>query len=115
MTESRPDELPLEARLAAARKRAEGEPTPKQVAGNAFAQGTRLALELVVGVLVGAALGFALDSLLDTFPFLMLGGFMLGAAAGFMNLMRVVRAEQAKVSQAELEALPVIEDDEEDW
>lgn len=116
MSEPRPDELPLEARLAAARKRAEGAPSPRQVAGSAFAQGSRLALELVAGVLVGAAVGFWLDRLLGTSPFLVIGMFFVGLAAGFMNLIRVVKAEQAKVTQEELDALPVVDDDEdEDW
>ena len=116
LTEPRHDELPLEARLAAARKRHEGEPTPRQVAGNAFAQGTRLALELVAGVLVGAAIGFFADRWLGTMPMLSIGGFLLGLAAGFMNLVRAVKVEQAKVTQADLDALPVIDDDdEENW
>lgn len=114
MTEPRSDELPFEARLAAAKKRAEGPETPREVAGSAFAMGTRLAVELVAGVLVGAAIGYWLDSLLDTSPIMTIGMFMLGLAAGFSNLIRAVQREQAKFTQADLEALPVVEDDDED-
>ncbi|MBZ6378472.1 MULTISPECIES: AtpZ/AtpI family protein [Pacificimonas] len=114
MTEPRSDELPFEARLAAARKRAEGPATPREVAGSAFAKGTKLAVELVAGVLVGAAIGFWLDRLLDTSPIFLIGMFLLGLAAGFNNLMRAVRQENAKFTQADLEALPVVEDDDED-
>lgn len=114
MTEPRKDELPFEARLAAARKRASGEADPRQVAGSAFAQGTRLALELVAGVLVGAGLGYWLDGLLGTRPWLMIGLFILGLAAGFMNLMRTVNAEAAKVTNEELAALPTVSDNDEE-
>lgn len=114
MTEPRPDELPLEARLAAARKRAAGDPDPRQVAGSALARGSRHALELVAGVLVGAGLGYWLDGLTGSSPVFLIGGFLLGLAAGFTNLLRVVQAEQAKFSQTDLEALPVVEDDEEE-
>ncbi|MEE4349524.1 MAG: AtpZ/AtpI family protein [Pacificimonas sp.] len=114
MTEPRPNELPFEARLAAARARAEGSPSPKQVAANAFAQGTRLAIELVVAVLVGAAIGYGLDVFFGTSPFLLLVMFMFGLVAGFLNLVRAVSYEQAKITQAELDALPVVEDDDDD-
>ncbi|MBV7257091.1 AtpZ/AtpI family protein [Pacificimonas sp. WHA3] len=104
----------LEARLAAAKARANPEADPRAVVGNAFAQGTRLALELVAGILVGAALGYFLDSWLGSSPFGMIGGFLLGMVAGFVNLMRAVNQERAKVSQAEVAALPRVEDDDEE-
>ncbi|MEM8826173.1 MAG: AtpZ/AtpI family protein [Pseudomonadota bacterium] len=110
MTETRKSELPLEARLAAARERANPQADPRAVAGNAFAQGTRLALELVAGILVGAALGYFLDRWLGTLPWLSILGFLLGLVAGFMNLMRAVNREAAKISEAELAALPRVDD-----
>lgn len=115
MTSQRPtDDLDdLEARLAEAKRKATPEPAPLQVAGSAFGQGTRLALELVSGVLVGAGLGYALDRWLGTTPWLMLVFFMLGLYVGFRNLLRAVNREAAKVSQAELDRLPRVPDDEE--
>ncbi|MGB3721959.1 MAG: AtpZ/AtpI family protein [Pacificimonas sp.] len=114
MTDPRKTGLPLEARLAAARERATPEVHPRHVAGNAFAQGTRLALELVAGILVGAALGYFLDRWLETSPWLSILGFLFGLVAGFMNLMRAVNREAAKVSDEELAALPRVEDDDEE-
>ena len=114
MIEPRKTELPLEARLAAARKRQEKEADPRAVAGNAFAQGTRLALELVAGILVGAALGYFLDRFAGTSPWGLIGGFLLGLVAGLMNLMRTVNREAAKITDEELAALPRVRDDEED-
>ncbi len=115
MTSQRPtDDLDsLEARLSEAKRKAFPEPAPLQVAGSAFGQGTRLALELVSGVLVGAGLGYGLDRWLGTTPWLMLVFFMLGLYVGFRNLLRVVNHEAAKVSQAELDQLPKVLDDEE--
>jgi|TARA_R100000501_G_scaffold17911_1_gene34693 ATP synthase protein I len=113
LTDSRSSES-LEARLAAAKARANPEADPRSVAGNAFAQGTRLALELVAGILVGAALGYFLDRWLGSSPFGMIGGFLLGLVAGFMNLMRAVNREAAKVTDAELAALPRVEDDDDE-
>lgn len=115
MPERRPtdDLASIEARLAEAKRKAEPQPTPGQVAGSAFGQGTRLALELVSGVLVGAGLGYLLDRWLGTKPWAMILFFMLGLVAGFMNLLRAVNREAALVSQEELEALPTMTDDEE--
>lgn len=115
MTSQRPtDDLEsLEARLAEAKRKAFPEPAPLQVAGSAFGQGTRLALELVSGVLVGAGLGYLLDRWLGTTPWLMLLFFMLGLYVGFRNLLRTVNREAAKVSQAELDRLPKVPEDEE--
>ena len=103
----------LEAVLGEAKRKAFPEPAPRQVAGSAFGQGTRFALELVSGVLVGACLGYLLDRWLGTTPWLMLVFFMLGLYVGFRNLLRTVNREAAKVSQAELDRLPKVPDDEE--
>lgn len=115
MTSQRPtDDLDnIEARLAEAKRKANPEPAPLQVAGSAFGQGTRLALELVSGVFVGAGLGYLLDRWLGTTPWLFLLFFMLGLYVGFRNLLRTVNREAAKVTQAELDALPTIPEDEE--
>ena len=116
MSADRPtdDLASIEARLAEAKRRAEPPPTPMQVAGSAFGQGTRLALELVSGVLVGAGLGYVIDRMAGTKPWGMILFFLLGLTAGFMNLIRAVNREAAKVSQEELDALPKVLDDDED-
>lgn len=116
MSAERPsdDLASLEARLAEAKRRAEPPATPMQVAGSAFGQGTRLALELVSGVLVGAGLGWLLDRWLGTKPWGMILFFLLGLTAGFMNLIRAVNREAALVKQEDLDALPVVRDEDEE-
>ncbi|HWW48787.1 MAG TPA: AtpZ/AtpI family protein [Xanthobacteraceae bacterium] len=56
---------------------------------SAMARGIRLSSELVAGVAVGAALGWAFDYLLSTSPWGFIVFFLLGFAAGVINLMRV--------------------------
>ena len=96
MTPERPsDELDaIEARLAAAR----GNRAPMLVAGSALASGSRYAVEIVAGVVVGGFIGWQLDRWLGTKPWLFLLFLLLGLAAGFMNLMRAVNAEQKVVN-----------------
>ena len=48
-------------------------------------------IEIIVGVGGGSLLGWALDRWLDTGPFLLIVGFMLGAAAGMLNAFRSMR------------------------
>ena len=56
---------------------------------SALARGLRLSSELVAGVGVGAAIGWGFDYLLSTSPWGLIVFFLLGFAAGVMNLMRV--------------------------
>ncbi|MGI4877549.1 MAG: AtpZ/AtpI family protein [Janthinobacterium lividum] len=92
------DELEsLEARLAEARAR-HAPAEPLQVAGSALAQGFRFAVEIVGGAFVGGFIGWKLDQWLGTKPWLSLVFLLLGLAAGFMNLLRVVNREQRAVN-----------------
>ena len=50
----------------------------------------RAGVELVAGVAVGAALGYGLDSWLGTSPWMFILCFILGAAAGMLNVYRTV-------------------------
>ena len=96
------DELDsLEARLAEAKAR-HAPKEPLQVAGGALAQGFRFAVEIVAATAVGSALGWQLDRWLGSKPWFLLLFMLLGLAAGFINLMRVVNREQKAV-----DALPV--------
>lgn len=56
-----------------------------------LAPAVRVAVDLVAGIIVGVLIGMALDSWLGTRPWLMLVCFILGAAAGIMNVMRTAR------------------------
>ena len=57
-------------------------------AGLGFA--LRIGVELVGGLIVGGGLGLLLDRWLGTTPWLMVLFFLLGAAAGFLNVYRTV-------------------------
>ena len=50
----------------------------------------RIGAELVSALLVGMGLGWLVDWWLGTFPWVMVFGFFLGAAAGILNVYRAV-------------------------
>lgn len=56
--------------------------------GSALARGFRLSSELIAGVLVGALIGWAVDRLFSTSPFGLIVFFLLGFAAGIVNVVR---------------------------
>ena len=58
--------------------------------GNAFKLGT----ELVAAVAVGTIIGFILDTWFDTKPWLIRICFLLGAAAGMLNVIRTANRMQ---------------------
>jgi ATP synthase protein I len=53
-------------------------------------------VEMLASVLVGALGGYGLDYLLNTRPWLMIVGFILGSAAGFRSLFRLINQDQEK-------------------
>jgi ATP synthase protein I len=55
---------------------------------SAMARGFRLSSELVAGVVVGALIGWGFDRLLSTSPFGLIVFFLLGFAAGVLNVIR---------------------------
>lgn len=55
-----------------------------------LALASRVGLELVAATVIGAGLGYALDRWLGTGPWLMVVGVVLGAAAGFLGIYRLV-------------------------
>ena len=65
--------------------RAKGE-LPPSLAGIA----ARAGVELVAGVAVGAGVGYGLDLWLNSSPWMLIVCFILGAAAGMMNVYRAV-------------------------
>jgi len=97
-----PDDAALSARLgrldqrlsslrdARAAKANNGEQQTQDASAraSALARGLRLSSELVAGVAVGAAIGWGIDYLLSTSPWGFILFFLLGFAAGVMNLMR---------------------------
>src|SRR6266852_4984988 len=55
---------------------------------SAMARGFRLSSELIAGVVVGAVIGWGFDRLLSTSPWGLIVFFLLGFAAGVVNVVR---------------------------
>jgi ATP synthase protein I len=84
--------------LASAQARHAPPPDPDVAGrGRAMGQALRLATEFVAGIVVGGFIGWALDRWLGTTPLLMVVFFLLGAAAGIMNVIRTAKAMQQDV------------------
>lgn len=83
----------FDARLEAARARHSVKQAPRSGGTpSSLAQGLRLGLEMVSGVIAGGALGWFLDLWLETEPWLLILFVVLGIAAGLMNVMRAAAA-----------------------
>jgi ATP synthase protein I len=61
-----------------------------------MAYGMRMAAELVAAVIVGGVIGWALDWVLGSRPWLFLVFFLLGFAAGVLNVMRAYERMQGE-------------------
>jgi ATP synthase protein I len=59
-----------------------------EMRGRGMAYGMRMAADLVVSVVVGGAIGWGLDWVLGSRPWLFLLFFLLGFAAGVLNVVR---------------------------
>lgn len=66
--------------------------------GRGMAYGFRMSSELVAAILVGGVIGHMLDRWLGTTPWLFLVFFMLGFAAGILNLLRAYRQMQGEIA-----------------
>lgn len=82
----------LNRRLKAARDR-QGLDKPEAAKGalpaSAWGFGLRAGVEVVSALVVGVGIGLALDRWLGTWPWLFLVFFVLGAAAGVLNVYRL--------------------------
>lgn len=70
-------------------------PEPGAKRGTAIGIAFRLVTELVAGLAVGAFLGYWIDIFLGTMPVFLLLFFVLGAAAGILNVIRAAKQMQA--------------------
>ena len=66
--------------------------------GRGMAYGFRMSSELVAAILVGGLIGYGLDRWLGTTPWLFLVFFVLGFAAGILNLLRAYRQMQGEIT-----------------
>ena len=73
-----------------ARQRFGTEPTDRGRA-EGMAVGLRIAVELAAAVVIGAAIGFGLDRWLGTKPLFLVVFFIVGCAAGFLNVYRTAQ------------------------
>lgn len=79
---------------------------------NGMGKALRISTELVGGVLVGCGLGWLIDKALGTWPAFFVVMFLVGAAAGMLN---VVRAGMAmKTGPSNPNAGPSVKDDAEE-
>lgn len=76
----------------------------------------RIGVELVAGLIVGVGIGLLLDRWLGTTPWMLVGFFFMGAAAGMMNMYRTVRRLEygAGYKPAETKKTPTDPDDRQD-
>ena len=75
--------------------------------GDAMARGLKISAELIGGVVVGGGLGWLLDKWLGTFPWLFILFFLLGSAAGILNIVKQAQREVTPPA-------PSVKDDDED-
>jgi ATP synthase protein I len=58
---------------------------------------SRIATELLAGLLIGASVGWAIDTWLDTSPLFLIIFFLFGGAAGILNLWRLITGKGLKI------------------
>jgi ATP synthase protein I len=84
----------LDARMRAARSRqAAGEPArdEKDAGQSELGMAWRIGLELVSALIVGVGIGYLLDRWLGTKPWFLVAFFVLGSAAGILNVFRATK------------------------
>lgn len=91
---------------AQARQRRSSRRGPSDGSRNeAIGVGLRIAVELAAAVVVGAFIGIVLDSWLGTRPWMLIVFFILGTAAGFLNVYRTAKELDQKVKERRAEKL----------
>jgi ATP synthase protein I len=92
----------LDKKLGDVRSSATGRENAEEENGfsrRGMAYGLRMGSELVAAVLVGGLIGYFLDQWLGTTPWLFLLFFVLGFAAGVLNVMRSFKRLQEEIRQ----------------
>ena len=69
----------------------------KSVNAASLGKALKISTELVAAVVVGTTIGFLLDSWFDTKPLLIICFFIMGVAAGILNVFRSAKKMQKKL------------------
>jgi ATP synthase protein I len=77
---------------------------------DAMGRALRISTELIGGVVVGAGLGWVIDRALGTWPAFFIVLFLLGSAAGMINVVRA--GTSMKTGSSNSKAGPSVRDDE---
>ena len=101
----------LEGRVRDARARYQPPPSAAQARGAAMGQALKLGTEMIAGVAVGGFIGWWMDYWFGTAPILLVVFFVLGAAAGIINVIRSAQRSQAEAGPLPGKDLPSDEDD----
>ena len=64
---------------------------------SSFGKALKISTELVAAVVVGSIMGFLLDGWFDTKPLLTICFFIMGVAAGILNVFRSAKKMQKKL------------------
>lgn len=80
----------LDEKIRAAEAKRRGAKPRSEESGRGLGFALRIGVEIVAALIVGVGIGLLLDWWLGTKPWFLLLFFVLGAAAGFMNVFRVV-------------------------
>ena len=82
------DELDTKLNAVAAKRNNRGARSKERGAGLGFA--IKIGVDIVAAIIVGVGVGLLLDNWLGTKPWLLIVFFVLGAAAGMLNVFRAV-------------------------
>lgn len=91
----------LEGRLDQTKARRVARNVRPERASGAYVLAVRAVSELISAILVGGAIGWGLDWWLDTSPVLLLIFFLLGFAAGVVNVVRATKHTKAGLADTE--------------
>ena len=85
----------ISTRLKIAKKKIKKENKSSNVAS--LGKALKISTELVAAVVVGSTIGFLLDNWFDTKPLLTICFFIMGVAAGILNVFRSAKKMQKKL------------------
>lgn len=99
-------------RVKAEERARKGPELDERARGQAFGQATKIAIELVVGILVGGFIGKVLDDQFGSAPWGLIVFLLLGFAAGLTNVVRTARRMQAEAEPLQRSAKAAPDDDD---